>query len=84
MLKLTFKNVEQGDSIILEWEDDGISRIGLIDCKNAFRTNPTINFIKALNLTKIDFILLTHPHQDHFSGFSELLDYCIQNNIEIP
>src|SRR5690606_22898577 len=83
MLKLTFKNVDQGDSIILEWTKGSVYKVGVIDCKKAFRTNPVLDYIKSQNLKKIDFLLLSHPHLDHLSGFNELLRYCIDQKIQI-
>jgi hypothetical protein len=31
-VKITFKEVDQGDSIILEWRHENVNRIGIIDC----------------------------------------------------
>lgn len=76
-MKVTFKEVDQGDSIILEWHNVGELHIGIIDAnlKNN-KTNPTLNYIKSHGIKHIDFILLTHPHLDHFSGLNSILDYC--------
>jgi competence protein ComEC len=83
MLTVTFKNVGQGDSIILEWLDNGQSKIGIIDCHLFNNTNPVLNHIQQSNYQEIDFIILTHPHYDHFSGFNQLLDYCSIHKIII-
>jgi len=84
-MKVTFKDVGQGDSIILEWESKGASKIGIIDCCKHEGKNPILDHLKALNWKSqsIDFILLSHPHYDHYSGMLELLDYCLSNNIKI-
>jgi competence protein ComEC len=83
MLTITFKNVGQGDSIILEWLDNGISKIGIIDCHLFNNTNPVLNHIQEVNYKEIDFIILSHPHYDHFSGFTQLLKYCHTHRIII-
>lgn len=83
MVGLTFKNVGQGDSILIEWEKEGENRVGIIDC-NIFEThNPVLQHIIDNSYKCIDFIILSHPHYDHFSGLLILIEYCQQNNIQI-
>lgn len=76
MIEIAFKNVGQGDSIILSWIGEGNSvRYGVIDC-NVYRgSNPLLNELRLLEPEVIDFVILTHPHEDHYSGFGELLKY---------
>lgn len=83
MLKVTFKNVGQGDSIILEWDDHEKRKIGIIDCNLMDNQNPVLSHLKQSEYTEIDFIILSHPHFDHFSGFNQLLDYCRSQKIVI-
>ena len=83
MLTITFKNVGQGDSIILEWLDNGQSKVGIIDCHLFNNTNSVLNHIQQANYQEIDFIILSHPHYDHFSGFNQLFDYCLIHKIII-
>jgi len=80
-MKITFKDVGQGDSIIIEWNDNGIDRIGIIDCNKKGKTNPVIEHLEELNYTEIEFIILSHPHLDHYSGFLELFDYIQEKSI---
>lgn len=85
MLRVTFKNVGQGDSIILEWNDnDGLNKIGIIDCNILpDHTSPVLEYIQSKKVAQIEFIILSHPHFDHFSGLLGILDHCEQNNIHI-
>ncbi len=82
-MKITFKNVGQGDSVILEWTKNGERRLGIVDCNLYQKTNPTIQHLQKVGCTKIDFIILSHPHEDHFSGMLELLEFCEIHNIPI-
>ncbi len=83
-MTITFKNVGQGDSIVIQWEDDGQERICIIDCNILGRTNPVIEHLRSItDLKEIEFILLSHPHADHYSGMEELLAFCDKNNIQI-
>jgi len=83
LINIHFKNVGQGDSIILEWTKDDQKCIGIIDCHVYNGANPTLDYLKKSNLSKIDFIILSHFHYDHFSGFADLFTYCINNKISV-
>lgn len=83
MVKITFKNVGQGDSIILEWNSNEIIKFGIIDCNLFQNSNPVLDHLIAQDVKEIEFIILSHPHLDHFSGFFEFLTYCRNNNILI-
>lgn len=57
--------------------------IGVIDCNSKKRRNPAISKIDESGVDEIEFILMTHPHNDHFSGLEEVLDYCSERGIYI-
>ncbi|NGP88986.1 hypothetical protein [Fodinibius halophilus] len=78
-MRVTFKYVGSGDSIIIEWEDG----IGFIDCKKLHGENPSLNYLKATEENNIRFVFMSHPHQDHYSGLYEFLDYCDSKDITI-
>lgn len=83
-MKITFKDVQQGDSIIIEWVDaSGEEKIGIIDCNLKGTSNPVLEYLKTTSYTKIAFMILSHPHGDHFSGFLELLNYVEEKNIVV-
>jgi competence protein ComEC len=85
MLQITFKNVGQGDSIILEWGINESDRhIGIIDCNLLpDRTNPVLDYLRKSGYTEIEFIILSHPHFDHYSGLRKLLEFCEENSIVV-
>ncbi len=85
MLTITFKNVGHGDTIIVEWKSDsGNNEIGIIDChQEEGKANVVIDYIREKGYKKIRFMILSHPHADHFSGFPSLLDFCRKNHITI-
>lgn len=82
MIRITFNNVGQGDTIFLEWGEQ-FSKIGIIDCRKYNGRNPAIDFLKFKKLNEISFLFLSHPHLDHCSGFADLIDFCIDQNIRI-
>lgn len=79
MLKIVFLDVGHGDSIIIEWiGEDGKDRIGVIDCnlvqlEKRSPVNPVLNYVIRRGIKVLDFILLTHPHTDHYSGMYHLI-----------
>jgi len=83
-VKITFKNVGQGDSIIIEWKEENIPKIGIVDCNlTTGNNNPVKEHIISHEYTEIDFMILSHPHFDHFSGFYSLLEYCVNKPIKV-
>ncbi|MFO7890369.1 MAG: MBL fold metallo-hydrolase [bacterium] len=83
MVRITFKNVGQGDSILIEWKDNGEDKIGIIDCNKFNGSNPVLDYLKGKGTKQIDFIILSHPHFDHFSGLGELFNWCLSNEIKL-
>lgn len=80
---VTFKNVGQGDSILIEWENEGKNNIGIIDCNLYDNKNPILDYLSQNSITEIEFIILSHFHYDHFSGMPDLFKYCIEKKIKI-
>jgi len=83
MIKIVFKDVGQGDSIIVHWTKEEVNHLGIIDCKKTGSNNPVIEYLSSLVNIKIHFILLTHPHFDHYSGILDLLEFCESKKINI-
>ncbi len=84
MIEITFKEVGQGDSIIISWTKDKINCCGIIDCclsKN--KSNPTLEHIIRNNISEVGFIILSHPHFDHFSGLYDILDFIEKSDIKL-
>lgn len=83
MIAINFKDVGQGDSIILEWENNNKRCIGIIDSNLYQGRNPVLEYLSQVNISCIDFIILTHFHYDHFSGMADIFHYCYKNKISI-
>lgn len=85
-LNIYVKNVGQGDTIFLSWGDPGKTerKHALIDCNLYNRSiRPVIDHIEALEISKLEFVILSHPHTDHFSGFIKFFEYCQEKDISI-
>ncbi len=64
----------KGESIILQMPN---GEWGVVDCyapsiKNS-ETNQTLRFLKRNEVESLQFLCLSHPHEDHFRGITHLL-----------
>ena len=75
MLEIHVINKGIGESIILQLPN---KKWGVIDCYTSTledkNKNMTLNFLKEKGVETLAFIALTHPHEDHYKGFSHILE----------
>ncbi|HAH06770.1 MAG TPA: hypothetical protein DCM05_09640 [Elusimicrobia bacterium] len=70
-LKLHFVNVFQGDAIYIELPG---GKTALIDAgpapdpESEYKTPIVSSFLKKRGVAKIDHLVMTHPHADHYGG----------------
>ena len=64
-LTVYFFDVGQADSSLLIFPDNTIM---LIDCGNSADADKLTGFIGQLGIKTIDYLILTHPHEDHIGG----------------
>ena len=69
-LNILFFDVGQADSQIIICNGKNI----LIDAGNIKDGEKIVNGIKALGITKIDYVIGTHVHEDHIGGMSYIID----------
>lgn len=72
--ELYFINVGQGDANLIVFGEDTI----LIDGGTNSSADDLIEFLESINVTQIDLIIATHPHEDHIGGLD-----VVMNNIEV-
>lgn len=63
-LKIHYIDVGQGDSILVQQGGQNM----LIDAGTNDSTSTLITYLKKQSLSKIDYLVLTHPHEDHIGG----------------
>lgn len=83
ILKVTALNVGQGQSTIITAGTQTV----LIDCGgNAMRNAGDIasDYLLSVGRSTIDFLIVTHFHEDHANGISELLNRIEVNTIFMP
>lgn len=71
------KNADFGDCTVINTKDKNI----IIDLGNDMTCAPLINYLMAQNINKIDYVILTHYHEDHIGGGNaEGLSVFLSNN----
>lgn len=78
--KIFFFDVNQGDSSFVTYNNISI----LIDTGEKIFTNDVIKILKSKNIKNIDYLILTHDHSDHSSGFFEIYDNFKIKNLILP
>ncbi|MDR1643712.1 MAG: MBL fold metallo-hydrolase [Clostridiales bacterium] len=80
LLKVTFIDIGQGDSELIQLEDHAI----LIDSGEYEKRNIVIDALKSLGVEKLDYCVATHPHTDHMGSMSAVVDAFDVGKILMP
>ncbi|MCM8900731.1 MBL fold metallo-hydrolase [Caldicoprobacter algeriensis] len=75
-----FIDVGQADSILITMEDSAM----LIDAGNNEDSQLVVDYIKARGITTLDYIIATHPHEDHIGGMDAVINVFEVKNIIMP
>ena len=73
-LLIDFIDVGQADSILIRNQD----QVMLIDAGTNEAGETVVNYLESLGITKIDYLIGTHPHEDHIGGLDDVI-----NNFDI-
>lgn len=68
MLKVTFIDVGQGDSILIQTPD---GKFGLID--GGDEGSNALAYLQSRGVSSLDVVIATHPHSDHIGGLIQIL-----------
>ena len=79
-LSVHYIDVGQGDSIYITSGDDGM----LIDCGESGDTDRVISYLDNMGVSKINYVVGTHPHSDHMGGMSKIVEHFEIGEMIIP
>lgn len=79
-LNILFFNVGQADSQLIICN----GKTMLIDAGNAKDGEKIVEGLKALGISKIDYVIGTHVHEDHIGGMSYIIDSFDVENFYLP
>jgi len=80
-LVVNFIDVGQADSIFIELPN---SQTLLIDAGNNNDGETVVNYIKNLDYDTINYVVGTHPHEDHIGGLDTVINTFNIENIYMP
>ena len=69
-LVVHFIDVGQGDSTLIEFPNGETS---LIDAGTRNNGEKVINYLQKIGIKKIDYLIATHPHEDHIGGLPQVI-----------
>lgn len=65
-----YLDVGQGDSALIQVNNKNL----LIDSGPKSDKKKLLNYLSKININKLDYIIATHPHEDHIGNMSEIID----------
>lgn len=70
ILNVHFIDVGQGDSILIQFNNKNL----LIDSGSRCMCNKTLNYIKNQGVKTLDYVIATHPHEDHIGCMDKIIN----------
>lgn len=81
MLNVFYLDVGQGDSELIELPD---GKTMLIDAGTSESEEYIIDFIHNRGISKLDYVVATHPHADHIGGMAGVLNAFTIGTVYMP
>ena len=79
-ISVHYINVEQGDCELIVAGDTRV----LIDTGEAIFSNRVINYISSLGIRRLDYVIASHPHEDHIGGMADVLEKFTVGKVIMP
>lgn len=80
VLTVDYIDVGQGDSALVNVN----GKYMLIDAGTNASEKNLINYLKGKNIQKIDYVIGTHPHEDHIGGLDKVIDNFDIGQVYLP
>lgn len=79
-LEVHYIDVGQGDSILIKGSETNM----LIDGGSSSYSDYLIDYLISQNISRLDYIVATHPHEDHIGSLDEVIDYFQVEQVIMP
>lgn len=79
-LEVYYIDVGQADSILIVNQNQSM----LIDAGNNDDGQDVVKFIKERGISKLDYVIGTHPHEDHIGGLDDVINEIDIDKIYLP
>ena len=79
--RVHFVDVGQGDCTLIELPGN---KVMLIDAGENGHESDVLNYLDRCGVTKIDYLVATHPHSDHIGGIEEVVENYEIGEIYMP
>ncbi len=79
-MEVHFIDVGQGDAILVEADNSAM----LIDAGDSNNRSVITDYLDSQHITKLDYVIATHPHSDHIGGLDTVLNTYEVERILLP
>lgn len=79
-LLMTMIDVGQADSFLFEQN----GKVAVVDCGTRSTGKNVVSYLKSKGITRIDYLIGTHPHEDHMGGMYAVLTSFDIGTVIIP
>ena len=79
-LEISFLDVGQADSILITQDQFSM----LVDAGNNADADQVVNYLKSKGINKLDYVIGTHPHEDHIGGLDAAINSFEIDKILMP
>ncbi len=80
MLKVHYIDVGQGDSILIQNKNLNM----LIDGGTRESAEKLLSYLKSNNISTLDYVVATHPHEDHIGSLDDVINNFDVGNVWMP
>ncbi len=79
-MTIHYINVGQGDSILIQQDGHNM----LIDAGTNASEGTVVNYLKSKGVSKLDYVIGTHPHEDHIGGLDKVINNFAVDKVIMP